>query len=84
MQRGDPKVWSIQTSSGCFHARKVVVEETSLETVFKPDKRQNPRAFFKGKAHGYWVQTYPPEDSYILITEIAVPEKILGKGNILW
>lgn len=54
VQRGDPKVWSIRTSKACFHASKVVVE-VPLETVFKPDKKQNPKAFLKGVGNGYWV-----------------------------
>lgn len=54
MQRGDPKVWSIRTSRGCFHAERVMVQ-THVETVYKPRARQ-PRAFFRGRGFGYWVE----------------------------
>lgn len=71
MQRGDPKVWSIRTSKGCFHAEKVVVE-VPLETVFKPEKKQNPRAFFKGVGNGYWQwqgSSYGPVKVFLLTSK---------------
>lgn len=53
MQRKDPKVWSIRTSKGCFHAEKIVCK-VPLETIYKPDSKSNPRAFFKGFGNGFW------------------------------
>ena len=47
MQRGDPKVWSIRTSRGCYHAAEVQCT-VPVETVFKADARSNPRAFLRG------------------------------------
>lgn len=51
MQRGDPKVWSVRTSRGCYHAEQVICT-APIETVFKP-KSQQPRAFFKGMGFVY-------------------------------
>lgn len=51
MQRGDPNVWSIRTSKGCFHAKNVVIQ-VPLETVFR-ENGPNPRAFLKGRGNGY-------------------------------
>lgn len=45
-RRGDPKVWSIRTSKGCFHARAVHCD-VPLVTVYKAGKAQ-PRALLKG------------------------------------
>lgn len=45
MQRGNPRVWSIQMSDRCLHAREVWMV-VPMRTEFKPDKRTNPRAFF--------------------------------------
>jgi len=55
MQRKDPKVWSIQTSKGCFHAEHVICA-VPLKTVNRPLKRTNPRYFLKGQGMGEWVQ----------------------------
>lgn len=68
MQRGDPKVWSIRTSKGCFHAEKLKVE-VPLETVFRPESRNNPRAFFKGVGNGYWVWPGDEKVPILLITD---------------
>jgi hypothetical protein len=54
MQRNDPKVWSVRTSKGCFHAESVMVN-LPLVTIFKPHQKNNPRAFFKGYGYGMWV-----------------------------
>lgn len=47
MQRGDAAVWSVQTSKGCYHGKEVIVN-APIRTTYKPEKRQNPRAFFSG------------------------------------
>lgn len=47
MQRGDPNVWTVYTSRGCFHGEKIVLE-VPVETVFKPNGAQ-PRAYFTGR-----------------------------------
>ncbi len=46
MQRGNPNVWTIHNSRGCFQTHKVIVH-VPLETIFKKDARQ-PRAYFSG------------------------------------
>lgn len=48
MQRGNPNVWTVHNSRGCFQAQKVVVM-VPVESVFKKDGRQ-PRAYFSGSA----------------------------------
>lgn len=50
MQRGDPRVWSIQMSDRCYHARGVMMD-VPMRTEYKPEKRDNPRAFFQ--CYGY-------------------------------
>jgi hypothetical protein len=52
-RQGDPKVWSIRTSSGCYHTTRVVVE-VPVETIHK-DHGPSPRAFLKGKGCGWLV-----------------------------
>jgi hypothetical protein len=47
MQRGNPKVWTVHNSRGCFQGEKVVLE-VPVETVFKPNGKQ-PRAYFIGR-----------------------------------
>jgi len=72
MQRKDPRVWSIQTSKGCFHAKKVKVE-VPLETVFKEGGRQ-PRAKLKGYGNGYWLDT--SEGEVFLLTDRIIPDAL--------
>jgi glycine/D-amino acid oxidase-like deaminating enzyme len=52
-QRGDPRVWSIRTSKGCFHAKQVLIT-THIQTNYVPTRKSNPRAFFSGRGFGYW------------------------------
>lgn len=52
MQRKQPDVWSVQLSDRCLHAPAISIE-CPVETVFSPDKKQNPRAFFKGRGYIY-------------------------------
>jgi hypothetical protein len=47
MQRGDPAVWSVRTSKGCYHAPEIEIQ-VPCTTVYKPEGSQ-PRAFFKGR-----------------------------------
>lgn len=47
MQRGNPNVWTVHTSLGCFQGTKVVLR-VEAETMFKPDGPQ-PRAYFTGR-----------------------------------
>lgn len=48
MQRGEPQVWTVHNSLGCFNVTAVRIL-VPMETVFKPNGTQ-PRAKFKGKA----------------------------------
>lgn len=48
MQRGDPRIWSLQLSGQCIHAREVICH-VPLQTQYRPEKRQNPRAFLTGR-----------------------------------
>ena len=48
MQRGEPTVWTVHNSEGCFQVKEVQLR-TVLNTVFKPNGVQ-PRAYFKGRA----------------------------------
>jgi glycine/D-amino acid oxidase-like deaminating enzyme len=54
MQRKDPRVWSVRTSKGCFHAERVVVA-VPVASTFRAESRQ-PRAFFKGMGFGTWLE----------------------------
>ena len=65
MQRHDPKVWSLRTSKACYHAASVIVD-TPLVTVFKPDQKSNPRAFFKGFGYGMWVTDKQGQEHLVL------------------
>ena len=47
-RRGDPLVWSVQTSAGCFHAAHVVITGR-IETENKPERKSNPRYFLAGR-----------------------------------
>lgn len=47
MQRKQPDVWSVQLSDRCLHASRVDIL-VPVCTMFNPDKKQNPRAFFTG------------------------------------
>lgn len=49
MQRKDPLVWSVQLSDRCLHVRQVHFRRASLATEFRPEKKNNPRAFFAGR-----------------------------------
>lgn len=48
MQRGNPNVWTVHTSQGCFQGTKII-SHVPMETVYKPTGAQ-PRAYFKGLA----------------------------------
>jgi hypothetical protein len=48
MQRGNPNVWTVHNSRGCFQGKKVV-SLVPMQTVYKPEARQ-PRAYFVCKA----------------------------------
>jgi hypothetical protein len=49
-KQGAPKgfPWTIHTSKACLPASRVVLE-VPIETVWKPTKKQNPRAFLRAK-----------------------------------
>ena len=47
MQRKQPEVWSVQLSDRCLHAAQVEIR-VPCATVFSPEKKENPRAFFVG------------------------------------
>jgi hypothetical protein len=47
MQRKQPEIWSVQLSDRCLHAAHVDIL-VPCATVFQPDKKENPRAFFVG------------------------------------
>lgn len=54
MQRGDPNVWSVQLSDRCLHGREVSMFGlfrliNQLTTEYHSDRKQNPKAFFRGK-----------------------------------
>lgn len=49
MQRGNPNVWTVHNSHGCYQVQEVECYVT-LRTVFKKDGRQ-PRAYLTGKGH---------------------------------
>lgn len=76
MQRGDPKVWSIQTTKGCFHAAKVVIE-VPLESVFKKNGPQ-PRAKFRGVGNGYWIDNDTEKDVFLLTNRVLAETPVLG------
>lgn len=42
--------WTVHTSKACIPAKSVTVF-TPMETVFKPKKKTNPRAFLKTKGY---------------------------------
>lgn len=46
MQRGNPNVWTVHNSRGCFQGEKIQLH-VPVETVFKPNAPQ-PRAYFVG------------------------------------
>lgn len=72
MQRGDPNVWSIRTSKGCFHAKQVVIQ-VPVQTNYVPTRKNNPRAFLTGIGHGYWA-TIKGRDVF-LITPHEIEER---------
>jgi hypothetical protein len=72
MQRGDKRVWSIRTSKGCLHAERVICL-VPLETVYKATQKNNPRAFFKGRGKGYWIED--AAGSALLITAHEIEER---------
>lgn len=47
---GAPKgyPWTVHTSKACIPAREVIVQ-VPTSTVWKPNKKENPRAFIKAK-----------------------------------
>jgi len=47
MQRGNPNVWTVHNSRGCFQGEEVITT-VSMKTVFNKDGRQ-PRAYFVGR-----------------------------------
>lgn len=47
MQRGNPNVWTVHNSQGCFQVQEIECY-VHTRTVFKKDGRQ-PRAYFTGK-----------------------------------
>ena len=49
MQRGNPNVWTVHNSRGCFQGAEII-SSVPMKTVFKKDGRQ-PRAYFSGYAH---------------------------------
>lgn len=49
MQRGNPNVWTVHNSRGCFQGRHVSVS-VPINAVFDPDGRQ-PRAYLSGYGH---------------------------------
>jgi hypothetical protein len=49
MQRGNPKVWTVHNSRGCFQGAGIS-SEVPMRTVFKKNGKQ-PRAYFEGYAH---------------------------------
>jgi len=49
MQRGNPNVWTVHTSRGCFQGTGIVSHVT-MATVYKANGPQ-PRAYFEGYAH---------------------------------
>ena len=49
MQRGNPNVWTVHNSHGCFQGTRIV-SKVPMETVFNPSGPQ-PRAYFTGYAH---------------------------------
>jgi hypothetical protein len=48
MQRGNPNVWTVHNSRGCFQGTGII-SQVPMATVFKADGRQ-PRAYFEGYA----------------------------------
>jgi len=48
MQRGEPNVWTVHNSLGCFQVKEVRMR-CPMNTVFRADGPQ-PRAKFKGAA----------------------------------
>lgn len=49
MQRGNPRVWTVHNSQGCFQGQAIRIL-VPTETVYKPNGAQ-PRAYFTG--YGY-------------------------------
>jgi hypothetical protein len=49
MRRGNPNVWTVHNSRGCFQGQ-AIHSYVSMRTIFKKDGRQ-PRAYFEGYAH---------------------------------
>jgi len=49
MQRGNPRVWTVHNSRGCFQGTEII-SKVPMETVFNPTGRQ-PRAYFTGYAN---------------------------------
>ena len=47
-KRSAKDVWSVHLSDRCLHTRLVECR-VPIHTVYKGDKAQQPRAFFKGK-----------------------------------
>ena len=46
MQRGNPNVWTVHNSHGCFQAKEIEVL-VPIKTIFNPQGKQ-PRAYFSG------------------------------------
>lgn len=67
VKQGDPKVWSIRTSKGCFHASQVIVN-VPVKTIYKT-KGPQPRAFLKGKGNGYVIEMKDGTEAFLLCTD---------------
>ncbi len=50
-KNGEP--WTIHGSKGCFLASKVLID-APMETVYKPDKKANPKAWLRVKGTLTW------------------------------
>lgn len=47
VQRGEPDIWTVHLSDQCIQTKKVICT-TPIETVYRGQKAQQPRAYFKG------------------------------------
>jgi glycine/D-amino acid oxidase-like deaminating enzyme len=72
MQRKDPKVWTIRTSKGCFHAEQVLIQ-AEVQSNYVPERKHNPRAFFSGRGFGYFATIKNRE--VFLITPHEIDER---------
>lgn len=68
MQRKDPKVWSIRTSKQCMHAESVMMIDLPLVTIYKPDQKNNPRAFFKCFGYAAWVVDKKMKKEHLILS----------------